>query len=107
MSTVYEFTPEPNQVTIHPGYWLAHTTDGRIVACCEEPRQLEREVQKAGIDPADVQLLQLPDQDDDELLLGGSEWSLDEERLNRKSALVPTATTGGAVSPGSSVPSGV
>jgi len=107
MSTGHNSTPEPIQVAIHPGYWLAHTTDGRIVACCEEPRQLEREVRRAGIEPADVQLLQVPDQNDDELLLGGCEWSLDEERLNRTPAPATEPIAGGAASPASSVSSGV
>ena len=92
MGTGHDSTPEPIQVTIHPGYWLAHTADGRIVACCEEPQQLEREVRRAGIEPADVQFLQLPDRNDDELLLGGSECFLDGDRLNRTPALATTST---------------
>ena len=62
MSITHESTSRPIQVLLRPGYWLAHTADGRMIACCEEPGQLDREVQRAGVNPSDVQLLQLPDQ---------------------------------------------
>jgi len=102
MGTRHETKLQPLQVAVRPGSWLAHTADGRIVACCAEPRELERELRSADREPADVQFLWVPEQNDDELSLGGCEWSLDVEHPH-----CTEATAGENIPPSFSVPSNV
>jgi hypothetical protein len=73
-----------SEINIQPGFWLAHTASGELLACCEDPAELDEALRKAGKDSADVRLVQVPVDGDDEMLLGGAEVLFKEESIKSR-----------------------
>jgi hypothetical protein len=54
---------------LQPGYWVAQSRAGAILACCRTPEELDKQVMQRGESPDNVLLLRVPLEDDD--VLGG------------------------------------